>query len=255
MHKKFHTLMNINEAYEKFKKNGVVFFDRLLDRIDFVESAKTFINYLNPGVITDKDLINLHLRDEWVANFVSKPIFTYVASSMLGVDSVKVYSSMLLSKEPKGMMTVPWHQDAAYNWPLNPIDCVSLWLALDNVSCENGAMKLAMGAHKNKAIKMEKTSELQEGDRFFSSQLESSIPQESLNEYQLIDANMSKGQSVLFHSMTPHSSPPNLSETRRAAFIIRYCRGDAKLNLYPGMKREEYFREHRLFTPSISKVA
>lgn len=45
-------------------------------------------------------------------------------------------------------MIVPWHQDAAYDWPLNPVDCASIWIALDDVTLENGAMSFIKGAHK-----------------------------------------------------------------------------------------------------------
>jgi ectoine hydroxylase-related dioxygenase (phytanoyl-CoA dioxygenase family) len=247
--KKIYDINELEQAHQAFEKDGIVFFNKLLPENIFRDAISHIDEKLQNKVDTES-LVNLHLSEEWFANFVSREEFTNAASSLLGVDNVKIFSSMILNKPANGLMTVPWHQDAAYEWPLNPVDCASLWLALDDVTCENGAMKVAVGAHKSGAFKMEETAKLDKEDMFFSEQLQKSIPEKSLKDYSIIDVVMKKGCASFHHSMLPHASTPNLTNSRRCAFIVRYCRGDANLIKYPGMPREEYFKNFELFKPT-----
>lgn len=250
--KKIYSKNNTHEAYETFNNDGIVFFDKLISDQYFNEA----LLHIEPQIIKFQDtenLVNLHLKDTWFANFVSQPEFIEIASTLLGIEKVKIFSSMILNKPPNGLMTVPWHQDAAYDWPLDPIDCASLWLAFDNVTVENGAMKVAVGGHKNGKIQMTATEKLKTDDIFFSTQLQQSIPEELLKPYEIIDVTMKKGHASFHHSMLPHSSTPNTTNKRRCAFIVRYCRGDARLLKYPNMPREEYFKDFELFDPYINK--
>ena len=41
---------------------------------------------------------------------------------------------------------VPWHQDGEY-WPIHPPGTVTVWIALDRVDRENGAMQWVPGSH------------------------------------------------------------------------------------------------------------
>lgn len=244
---------HLAEAHKTFSNDGIVFFNQLISDEVFQDATDHITAELKEETSTE-NLVNLHLTKKWFADFVSRSEFTRVASSLLGVDSVKIFSSMILNKPAHGLMTVPWHQDAAYEWPLSPVDCASLWLALDDVTSENGAMKVAVGAHNQGAFKMELTKDLDKDDQFFSSQLQKSIPENILKKFNIIDVTMKKGSASFHHSMLPHSSVPNRTNTRRCAFIVRYCRGDAKIIKYPGMPREEYFKNFELFDPMHKKI-
>lgn len=251
--KKLHRYDELNFAHNEFVQDGQVFFDRLLPDDKFDEAVLKIESMLVENIDTES-LVNLHLKDNWFADFVSREEFVSVSSALLGVPNVKVFSSMILSKPAYGKMTVPWHQDAAYDWPLDPIDCASLWLAIDDVTQENGAMRVALKAHNLGAFRMHATSEINKNDKFFSTQLQKSIPEDVLKNYHIIDVVMKKGCSSFHHSMLPHASTPNNTELRRCAFIVRYCRGDAVLKKYSGMAREEYFKNFELFNPEKSNA-
>lgn len=246
--KQLFTRDSLRQAHEAFSKNGIVFFDQILP-YSVLQEAEHQIEQKVANESNTENLVNLHLEDKEFANLVSQKSLINIASKLLGVDSVRVFSSMILNKPPNARMTVPWHQDAAYDWPLKPADCASLWLAIDDVTPDKGAMKVALGGHKVGAIPMGPTENLQEDDEFFSSQLTNSIPQSALEDFTIIDVTMNKGQASFHHSMLPHSSTPNFTNNRRCAFIVRYCRGDAQIIRYPGMPREAYFKNFELFNP------
>ena len=51
-------------------------------------------------------------------------------------------------KLPEGQddRVVVWHQDAVY-WPITPSKCVTVWLALTDVTVQNGAMSFVPRSH------------------------------------------------------------------------------------------------------------
>merc|ERR1712130_729708 len=74
------------------------------------------------------------------------PNFLAAASQILDSPKLRIFSSRLLCKLPgteedPNSREVPWHQDSQY-WPLEPMKEATLWLALDDVTEENGAMDM-----------------------------------------------------------------------------------------------------------------
>lgn len=238
--KKLYNLKTLNEAHKDFLEDGVVFFSKIIPESIFLEAESKINEVVSSGLPT-KDLVNLHNSVPWFRDFVLREEFIKVAISLLGSSTVKVFSSMILNKPPHGEMPVPWHQDAAYDWPIDPVDCASLWLAFDDITIENGAMEVALKAHNKGAFRMQESKKLRESEHHFSSELVRSIPDGSLKIFEKVYLTMKKGFSTFHHSMTPHRSSPNLTETRRCAFIVRYCPGEIKLVKFPGMKREKDF--------------
>lgn len=236
---------------KEFKNNGIVFFGKLLDENKSAKIQKVITERISniSAVDTEKLLLNLHWTDPKIAEFCSFPEFVSAACDLLQVKEVKIFSSLIVFKKPNEKMPVPWHQDPAYQWPLDPLDCASLWFALDDITNENGAMEMAIGAHKVGILPMRPTPPLHDGEYHFSPQLSHSIAEETLKEFPRIQCDMARYECSFHHSMMPHSSPLNLTQDRRCAFIVRYCRGDAKIKLYPGMPREKFFQGYKLFNP------
>jgi hypothetical protein len=241
---------------EEFDKNGVVFFGKLLPEkycLQIQEAVSERIENVE-AVDTEKLLLNLHWSDPRFAIFCSLPEFVSTACNLLQVNEVRVFSSLIVFKKPNEKMPVPWHQDPAYQWPLDPLDCASLWFALDDVTNQNGAMHMVAGAHKVGIFPMRPTP-IQEGEYHFSPQLTQSIAEEHLTNFPPVQCDMLQYESSFHHSMMPHSSPLNLSQNRRCAFIVRYCRGDAKIKIYSGMPREQFFKGYKLFNPHNELMA
>jgi ectoine hydroxylase-related dioxygenase (phytanoyl-CoA dioxygenase family) len=106
----------------------------------------------------------------------------------------------------------PWHQD----WPYwGGTHKVSVWIALDPATPENGCLKLLPGSHREAARHANVTPAAGEG---FGLRLK---PGE-VDESQAVTVPAAPGDAVLFHDLTLHASYPNRSGRDRWALISTY---------------------------------
>jgi phytanoyl-CoA hydroxylase len=106
----------------------------------------------------------------------------------------------------------PWHQD----WPYwEGAHKVSVWIALDPSTPENGCLKLLPGSHRQAAQHANVTAPAGEG---FGLRLR---PGE-VDESQAVAVPAAPGDAVLFHDLTLHASFPNRSGRDRWALISTY---------------------------------
>ncbi|TGW14574.1 hypothetical protein EIL50_04645 [bacterium NHP-B] len=239
-----------NSTLEKreFQENGFAFLGKILPDEILKELEAKVCEALKgaPEKDTNQSLLNLHWKDPWFLSMCSRSEFVDVACALLGEKRVKIFSSLIVSKPPHSKMWVPWHQDAAYDWPLTPVECASVWLALDDVTPNNGPMVFAKKAHLH-TFPMEKTPQHEDSAYFFATQLEHSIPPHKLDRFEKIKVTMKKGECSFHHIMIPHTSAMNTTDQRRCAFIVRYCRENAYLKTYEGMPREDFFMNYKLY--------
>lgn len=104
----------------------------------------------------------------------------------------------------------PWHQDWYY-W--KGTTKVSVWIALDDATPENGCLKMIPGSHH----KLFKVKQVREETGFAwrigNGEL-AGLPEETLA--------VVRGDAVFFHDRTLHSSYPNPSGADRWSFISTY---------------------------------
>lgn len=70
-----------------------------------------------------------------------------VARELIGNDAVLDFD-MLIDKAPHTGVSTPWHQDAAYWVGLPDTRAVSIWVALDESTLDNGCMWYVRGSHE-----------------------------------------------------------------------------------------------------------
>ena len=68
-----------------------------------------------------------------------------MAEAVLGPDLILMLTH-LFCKPAGGSRAVPWHQDGPF-WPVDPLVSCSVWVAIDKVDDENGAMRVIPGSH------------------------------------------------------------------------------------------------------------
>ena len=69
-----------------------------------------------------------------------------MAADLAGVDGVRIWHDQALIKPPWGNPT-GWHLDNPY-WSFYSRDAISLWVALDDVTRDNGCLYFIPGSHK-----------------------------------------------------------------------------------------------------------
>jgi hypothetical protein len=104
----------------------------------------------------------------------------------------------------------PWHQDWHY-WKGSPK--ISVWLALDDATPENGCLKMIAGSHKKRFKVNQVKAENGFGWRIENEEF-AGMPETTLS--------VERGDAVFFHDQTLHSSFPNENGADRWSFISTY---------------------------------
>lgn len=146
-------------------------------------------------------------------------ILDYV-QDILG-ENLICWASHYFCKMPGDTKRVSWHQDASY-WPLTPTKAVTVWLAIDDVDEENGAMRVVPGSHLHGHISYQRSS----ADE--NNVLNQSVG--NIDEYgdTPVSANLKAGQIELHSDLLLHGSEPNPSTRRRGGLTLRYVSPDVR---------------------------
>ena len=73
------------------------------------------------------------------------PLLLDAVESLHGPD-ILLWDSAYIIKEPRNTKYVAWHQYFTY-WGLNSDEVVTAWVALSDVTTENGCMKMLPRSH------------------------------------------------------------------------------------------------------------
>jgi ectoine hydroxylase-related dioxygenase (phytanoyl-CoA dioxygenase family) len=152
------------------------------------------------------DIFGMTARSERIVN----------AAERLLDDEVYHYHSKLSIKEPHVGGAWEWHQDYGYwyqNGCLFP-DMLSVMIALDPATRENGCMQVLRGSHKMGRIDHNLTGD-QTGADLERVEL-------AKQKFELVYCEMDSGDAFFFHCNTLHASAPNDSDKPRWVLICCY---------------------------------
>ncbi len=205
----------LSEAKRQFDIDGYAIFPDVLDQ-PLITEASDHIAWLmekNPG-LRPEQLHHWLVRDDpfWV-RLVSDDRLLDIVEQFIG-PNIALFASHYICKMPFTGQPVLWHQDGSY-WPLEPMEVVTLWLAVDDSLPENGCMRVIPGTQ---------SVELKEhvvNDKV-ESVLSSEIPAENVDESKAVDLVLRKGSVSVHHPNIIHGSNANTSPLRRAGLTIRY---------------------------------
>ena len=121
--------------------------------------------------------------------------------------------STLFIKEPNTGGFISWHQDARYAG-MEPHDWVTGWLAISNVTEENGCMQMIPGSHidplRDHVDTFGEDNLLTRGQEV-----------QGIDESQAVPVPLKPGQLSLHHPRIVHGSGPNTSNERRIGFALQ----------------------------------
>ncbi len=157
------------------------------------------------GEITFTDHLAEH--DPELAAFVKRPEFVAIATHLLGPD-VDLYWNQSVFKQPEGKREFPWHQDDAYT-PVTPSPYLTLWLALNDATPENGCISVRPGSHKG-GLAPHHPSPI------------GLVCHEADDPDQGVLVPVKAGSMAVFQSLTMHKSGANTSSGPRKAYVIQY---------------------------------
>jgi hypothetical protein len=200
---------------EQYEQDGYVIFPEVLDA-DLIAEADAHVQWLlqkNPGLRPEQLHHHLVVNDPFWVRLISDPRLLDVAAQFIG-DNIALFASHYISKPAYDGQAVLWHQDGSY-WPLEPMEVVTLWLAVDDATPENGCMRVIPGTHRLTLKDLQESKDI-------PNVLNSQIPPEFVEEDKAVDIVLTKGSVSVHHPNLIHGSNPNTSPNRRCGLTIRY---------------------------------
>ena len=160
-----------------------------------------------------------------------------IAANLLGGEQVNFFGDQIFVKEPQTRERTAFHQDATY-FEIEGDQCCVLWMPVDPVTLENGAMMYVRGSHR--------TGKLYQPNVFVS---QAPLPgaqgemvpdiEGHMDDYDLVHFEVEPGDVIVHHYRTVHGAGGNSSryQVRRAA-SIRYCGDDIRFQTRPWAPRQ-----------------
>lgn len=144
-------------------------------------------------------------------NLAVHPNLLRILVELLGRDLLLFRSTLMLKPAFHGSAHAP-HQDSAY-WPIDPPALVTVSIALNEASTENGCFNVIPGSHK---------LGLKDWGLIAQAQDRKPAYENDLDEAQLIDVPLKAGSALFFHSLMVHGSGPNRSPRSRNTALYAY---------------------------------
>lgn len=157
-----------------------------------------------------------------------RPIFRQLAKSrkllslveaLIGPD-LRVFFSQVFLKPPEAGGPKPVHQDNFYFGPVDRDRVLTVWIAIDEATTENGCLFFADGSHREAVL-----PHVAPRDEPFNLQL----PADVASRFEMTAAPVPRGGVSFHHGNTLHQSSANGSPNPRRAVAIHFLSGDNRL--------------------------
>ena len=135
---------------------------------------------------------------------------SHAIARQYGGDDMEPDFDMMIDKAPGSNTSTPWHQDMSYWLDLPDTRSVSVWVALDKATVDNGCMWYVPGAHKL-PLRLHRKA----GESGHALECDAS-------EEEGVPVPLSPGSAVLHLGASLHYSRGNSTDSRRRAFITNF---------------------------------
>ncbi len=198
---------------ESYERDGYAIFRSVLDAA-LIAEASAHVEWLqrqNPQIRPEKLDWFLVLNDPFWVRLVADDRLLDIAEKFIG-PNIALFASHYFAKPPHDGLPVLWHQDGSY-WPLDPCEVVTLWLAVDDSTPENGCLRVIPGSHQLEFQQHAK-------DTTIENVLSSGIV--GVDASSAVDVVLKAGDVSVHHPNLIHGSEANTSDQRRCGLTIRY---------------------------------
>lgn len=211
------------EQARSFDENGFFVLDNLVSP-EQLDAARVEIDHFEAELtealrqndqggrsIADADAITFtgHLvtRSPLLRDLARSQMIADLCADLLGPD-VRMYWDQAVYKKPEKPRRFPWHQDNGYTF-IAPQQYLTVWLALTDATEENGCPQVVPGLHRRGTLAHHYVEPL--GWEIFD------------DPPQVVAAPVKAGGAVVFSSLTPHLTGPNVTDAVRKAYILQYA--------------------------------
>jgi len=159
--------------------------------------------------IADALTVTVHLVNQsaFLRDLCGGPELTGIAGDLIGPD-VRLYWEQAVYKFPDNPDPVPWHQDNGYTY-VEPQAYLTCWIPLVDATVDNGCVWVVPGLHHRGTLDHWNTDL---GFRCLPDAVEGAVAVPA-----------PAGSVVVFSSLTPHWTGPNVTDQVRPAYIVQYA--------------------------------
>jgi len=135
------------------------------------------------------------------------------AAALLDVDEARLTSWGHMIRKPPGGREVSWHQDHAYWQPELDYHALGVWLPLQDVTVEMGAMQFLPGSHRRGLLR----------HRHLEDPIHNLLAaDEPFDPADAVACPLKAGGATFHHAETLHYTAPNTTDRVRRAFPMEF---------------------------------
>lgn len=140
---------------------------------------------------------------------------------------IALFSSHFICKPTGNGKRVPWHEDSSY-WRgmLDPMEVVTIWLAIDPSTTANGCMYVVPRSHRTGKQGFSDYDPVDAATNVFPTE----ITPTQRNDARAVPCELQPNECSLHDGRIIHGSPPNTSRIRRCGYTMRYLPATVKFN-------------------------
>ena len=214
-----------NNQIEFYKKYGYLLTDKPLFSANKFKELHTIFEELleKKGNIHGNELDVPHFSEKRLFDFLMADEVLDVVEDLIG-PNIGLWSSHFICKEPLVGAKTPWHEDSAY-WEGRfdrYDDIVTLWLAIDPSTKDNGCLGVVPGTHQNGFSDYD---EMDTEHKIFNIE----INEAKINLDKVVWFELEQNHYSLHESRIIHGANANTSKTRRTGYTMRYFNTDLKM--------------------------
>jgi phytanoyl-CoA hydroxylase len=179
--------------------------------------------------------VNLWQSDDGVRELMFSPGLGRFVGQVAGVGGLRIWHDQALVKEPYANPTA-YHLDVPY-WSFTSADAITIWIALDAATLENGCLYYVPGSHKAK--KFDNVGISKNIGALFDV-----YPQ--WRNVAAVPAPVPAGGALLHNGLTFHGAGANMTPGQRRAMTCAYMPDGATFNGHANVLPPEYLRTLRV---------
>ncbi|MCH2174777.1 MAG: phytanoyl-CoA dioxygenase family protein [Lentisphaeria bacterium] len=214
----------VTKSVDKMGKSKVTTVDGGIDK-DNIQEGEDFYD----NVFLQR--LNLWRINAFIKDFFTNPKLGKMLCDLAGVDGMRIWHDQTLQKRPWGNPT-GWHLDNPY-WSFYSFNSLSIWIALDDATIENGCMWYLPRTHKS--AKHETNVAISQN----VGALITSNPE--WTKLEAVPAPMKAGDCGIHNGMTAHGANANMTPGWRRAMTCAFMPDGEVFNGHRNILPKEYF--------------
>jgi ectoine hydroxylase-related dioxygenase (phytanoyl-CoA dioxygenase family) len=244
-----------NQQIKSYKENGFLIIDNFLTQEELYNWREIIFKAVenrngvkipgsniktgeNDGINADTEyfgkvfdqIINLWQTDKNVKDLILDKRIAEMATTLSGANGIRPWHDQALFKKPWANPTA-WHLDTPF-WSFDNREALSIWIALDDATLENGCLYFIPGSHKETGFENIGIGKNMDGIFEYYPQFRNIQP---------VAAPLKAGSCSFHNGLCIHAAGPNMTAGYRRAMTCAFMPDGSTFNGNQNILSDEYF--------------